>query len=186
MSDNKKILNEQTIRRFMKLADIQPLAEEFISKVSHDEKLEEEVEVTEEQEEVNEEAEQQEVSEEVEEISEEEEIEEMAHPAKKDEEGEEDEMQELLAKGIQAMVDALGLSDMVTIDTEEEGEEMDAPEEEDMLPPPPEAEEEEMGEEEPAARDYMEEGKKSTTIDVEALTNRIMERLAEHSKSKKS
>ena len=80
MSNKKTLLNENTIRRFMKLASIAPLTETFVDKIKEEEEV-----VEESNEETVTEGEEETINEEVEEVTEgaheeEEELEEMAHP----------------------------------------------------------------------------------------------------------
>jgi len=142
MSD-KKLLNETTIRRFMKLAAIEPLAEEFLPEADEEIVEEEELEAEEEVEDIAPE----EVEDDVE-VSQETEIEEVP-------EGESVSLDDL-KKGLQALVDAVpGLE--LEVEGEEEVE-LDVETEEEFELPAEEGEgleaEEEIEVEEPGARDY--------------------------------
>ena len=163
----KNLLNEATVRRFMKLADLGPLAEEFLPETEED--------VTEE------------VAEEVaEEVVEEEAVEEMYHaPAKHDDDHEEEapeaDMVSLgdLKKGLEALVAAVPGLDLEVEGEEEEAEvEIEVPAEdpiEDL-----EDEEPAMGHEDPAmAHEKLEEEESL----AEQITKRVMQKLAEAEES---
>ena len=187
----KNLLNEATVRRFMKLADLGPLAEEFLPETEEDvtEEVVEEEKATDEvvEEEVKEEVEAEAVTEEVaeevaEEVVEEEAVEEMYHaPAKHDDDHEEEapeaDMVSLgdLKKGLEALVAAVPGLDLEVEGEEEEAEvEIEVPAEdpiEDL-----EDEEPAMGHEDPAmAHEKLEEEESL----AEQITKRIMQKLAE-------
>tara|TARA_R110000824_G_scaffold161972_4_gene337501 strand:- start:413 stop:1060 length:648 start_codon:yes stop_codon:yes gene_type:complete len=191
----KNLLKEATVRRFMKLADLGPLAEEFLPET--EEVVNEEEETTEE---ITEEvAEEEVVEEEVVEqpIAEEEHSEELEADLEVEEEPEELAPEgesvslEDLKRGLQALVDAVP-----GLELEVEGDE--APEMEADLELADEPMEEPPAEEEPAMRDYgaMEEGEEvadkivekvmerieseeKRQIAVDVLAERIMKRLSE-------
>ena len=191
----KNLLNEATVRRFMKLADLGPLAEEFLPETEEDvtEEVVEEEKATDEvvEEEVKEEVESEAVTEEVaeevaEEVVEEEAVEEMYHaPAKHDDDHEEEapeaDMVSLgdLKKGLEALVAAVPGLDLEVEGEEEEAEvEIEVPAEE----PIEELEDEEpaMGHEDPAmAHEKLEEEESL----AEQITKRIMQKLAEAEES---
>ena len=191
----KNLLNEATVRRFMKLADLGPLAEEFLPETEEDvtEEVVEEEKATDEvvEEEVKEEVESEAVTEEVaeevaEEVVEEEAVEEMYHaPAKHDDDHEEEapeaDMVSLgdLKKGLEALVAAVPGLDLEVEGEEEEAEvEIEVPAEdpiEDL-----EDEEPAMGHEDPAmAHEKLEEEESL----AEQITKRIMQKLAEAEES---
>ena len=185
----KNLLNEATVRRFMQLADLKPITEEFLPET--EEVVEEEVVEEEKAEEITEEGAEEKL-EEKEDLEEahcgnrdEEELEEMAHPAKADEEAEEAEelapeaemvSLEDLKRGLEALVAAVpGLDLEVEGDEEEPAEEapeMDMEVDMEMDEEPAE----DMEDEEPAGRDhYMEENE---TL-AEEITKKVMERIAQ-------
>mgnify|MGYP003136025019 FL=1 len=191
----KNLLNEATVRRFMKLADLGPLAEEFLPETEEDvtEEVVEEEKATDEvvEEEVKEEVESEAVTEEVaeevaEEVVEEEAVEEMYHaPAKHDDDHEEEapeaDMVSLgdLKKGLEALVAAVPGLDLEVEGEEEEAEvEIEVPAEdpiEDL-----EDEEPAMGHEDPAmAHEKLEEEESL----AEQITKRVMQKLAEAEES---
>jgi len=191
----KNLLNEATVRRFMKLADLGPLAEEFLPETEEDvtEEVVEEEKATDEvvEEEVKEEVEAEAVTEEVaeevaEEVVEEEAVEEMYHaPAKHDDDHEEEapeaDMVSLgdLKKGLEALVAAVPGLDLEVEGEEEEAEvEIEVPAEdpiEDL-----EDEEPAMGHEDPAmAHEKLEEEESL----AEQITKRVMQKLAEAEES---
>ena len=191
----KNLLNEATVRRFMKLADLGPLAEEFLPETEEDvteegveeEKATDEVVEEEVKEEVEAEAVTEEVAEEVaEEVVEEEAVEEMYHaPAKHDDDHEEEapeaDMVSLgdLKKGLEALVAAVPGLDLEVEGEEEEAEvEIEVPAEdpiEDL-----EDEEPAMGHEDPAmAHEKLEEEESL----AEQITKRVMQKLAEAEES---
>mgnify|MGYP003653446706 CR=1 FL=1 len=195
----KNLLKEATVRRFMKLADLGPLAEEFLPETEEVANEEEETteEITEEvtdEEVVEEELAEEPVTEEEapeEELGAELEVEE--EPEELAPEGESVSLEDL-KRGLQALVDAVP-----GLELEVEGDE--APEMEADLELADEPMEEPPAEEEPAMRDYgaMEESeevadkivervmkrisggdkKKAKGIDVDVLAERIMKRLSE-------
>ena len=198
----KNLLNEATVRRFMKLADLGPLAEEFLPETEEDvtEEVVEEEKATDEvvEEEVKEEVEAEAVTEEVaeevaEEVVEEEAVEEMYHaPAKHDDDHEEEapeaDMVSLgdLKKGLEALVAAVPGLDLEVEGEEEEAEvEIEVPAEdpiEDLEDEEPAMGHEDpaMGHEDPAmAHEKLEEEESL----AEQITKRVMQKLAEAEES---
>lgn len=151
MSNNKSLLNESTIRRFMKLADMDNLAENYIERSTFTE--EEEIEEGYGMPKSDDEEEPMEMKEEEEMDAEEMDAEEMG-PEEMDaapEEGGADE--ELVQRIVSAIASAVEQETGVPVSVEgaDEGEEeVEMPEEEEEV-------EMEMGGEEPAMRDMMEE-----------------------------
>ena len=191
----KNLLNEATVRRFMKLADLGPLAEEFLPET--EEVVEEEVVEEEKAEEITEEVAEEKLEEKEdleeahcanrdEEDLEKEAVEEMYHaPAKHDDDHEEEapeaDMVSLgdLKKGLEALVAAVPGLDLEVEGEEEEAEvEIEVPAEdpiEDL-----EDEEPAMGHEDPAmAHEKLEEEESL----AEQITKRIMQKLAEAEES---
>ena len=184
----KNLLNEATVRRFMHLADLKPLTEEFLPET--EEVVEEEEKVEEGMYDPAKHDEDHKDKEDLEEAhcgkrdGEEEELEEMEHPAKHDEDHKEAEelapeadmvSLEDLKKGLEALVAAVPGLDL-EVEGEEEAPAEEAPEMElDM-----EVEEEpaeELEDEEPAGREQNKQ-----EIDVDVLAERIMKRLSEKKK----
>ena len=150
MSNNKSLLNESTIRRFMKLADMDNLAENYIERSTFTE--EEEIEEGYGMPKSDDEEEPMKMKEEEEMGAEEMDAEEMG-PEEMDaapEEGGADE--ELVQRIVSAIASAVEQETGVPVSVEgaEEEEEVEMPEEEEEV-------EMEMGGEEPAMRDMMEE-----------------------------
>jgi len=151
MSNNKSLLNESTIRRFMKLADMDNLAENYIERTTFTE--EEEIEEGYGMPKSDDEEEPMKMKEEEEEMGADEMGADEMGPEEMDaapEEGGADE--ELVQRIVSAIASAVEQETGVPVSVEgaEEEEEVEMPEEEEEV-------EMEMGGEEPAMRDMMEE-----------------------------